>query len=169
MQRFPKSGVNAGEVREDCPRASTNENFCVNARSSTSSAAVRVCKQRRVAGRADKPGVAFLWILSLAKQRKQAAAGLPPAVVGKQSLSETFCESHWFPACAETTVNVGVKSPALARLPGRKCLKKRSRSRSAYSHSATAAITSRPNAYALQSTSVCRTPPASSELPSRHN
>ena len=47
--------------------------------SSPSSAAARVCEQRRGARRADEPGVAFLCLLSLAKQRKKVAAGQPPA------------------------------------------------------------------------------------------
>ena len=49
--------------------------------SSPSSAAARVCEQRRGARRADEPGVAFLCLLSLAKQRKKVAAGQPPATL----------------------------------------------------------------------------------------
>ena len=52
---------------------------------SPSSAAARVCEQRREPRqshrRGDEPGVAFLCLLSLAKQRKKVAAGQPPATL----------------------------------------------------------------------------------------
>ena len=52
---------------------------------SPSSAAARVCEQRReprqLHRRGDEPGVAFLCLLSLAKQRKKVAAGQPPATL----------------------------------------------------------------------------------------
>ena len=44
--------------------------FLLHVHSSPSSAAARVCEQRREPRRGDEPGVAFLCLLSLAKQRK---------------------------------------------------------------------------------------------------
>ena len=74
----PMRGAEQRSKRGGCPRGLSEGEHKRNLLSATftspSSAAARVCEQRREPRqsyrRGDEPGVAFLWLLSLAKQRK---------------------------------------------------------------------------------------------------
>ena len=67
----PSSGANAGDVREDCLSGEHNLNLVCHYRFEP-----RIPQRPAFVSsggqpvRADEPGVAFLWLLSLAKQRK---------------------------------------------------------------------------------------------------
>ncbi len=78
--KSPSSGANAGVVREDCLRASTNSTTRATKSTSPSSAAARVCEQRREPEGRRTWGRLFFGYFLLAKQKKVSCRRATPGI-----------------------------------------------------------------------------------------
>ena len=90
----PSSGANAGVVREDCLRASTIKTVSACLSTSPSSAAARVCEQRREPEGRRTWGRLFFGYFLLAKQKKVSCRRATPGIAALViALTLTACDT----------------------------------------------------------------------------